>query len=222
MNEQKLIEQYKIGDEPINDIVAEKKLAELDKTNHFIAVSNNGIYKIDPRDHKAGLTEKHIYKGDKYQFDKIVTTSDGNYAIGSLDGTIRLYNNKNINNKTKACNKFPYLDKVLHLDTTKDGKWILATFPHELILLPTFLEDDANLYEQTVPIADRQRPKRLKVKLQHLQFCKSENKQMIPARFDESVDRSEALIISGFGDYVVIWSFDKVLKGYYDYKVIII
>lgn len=38
---------------------------------------------------------------------------------------------------------------------------------------------------------------------------------MIPARFDESVDRSEALIISGFGDYVVIWSFDKVLKGYY-------
>lgn len=139
LNEQKLIEQFNIGnDEKINDIVAEKKFAELDKFNTFIGISDNGIYRIDPRIPKTGLAEKHIYKGDKYQFDKIVTTSDGNYAIGSLDGTIRLYNPK-INNKTKACNKFPFMDKVLHLDTTKDGKWILATFPSELILLPTYL-----------------------------------------------------------------------------------
>jgi hypothetical protein len=34
-------------------------------------------------------------------------------------------------------NKFPNFGKVLHLDTTKDGKWILATFETHLVLLPT-------------------------------------------------------------------------------------
>lgn len=43
---------------------------------------------------------------------------------------------------------------------------------------------------------------------------------MIPARFDENINGEEALIISGFGDFVVIWSFDGVLKGHYNYKVI--
>jgi WD40 repeat protein len=85
------------------------------------------------------VAEKHIYKGDKYQFSRIATTSDGNYVVGSDDGTIRLYNNK-VNNKTKAVNKFPNMEKVMHLDTTKDGKWILATFPTHLILLPTDFE----------------------------------------------------------------------------------
>lgn len=44
---------------------------------------------------------------------------------------------------------------------------------------------------------------------------------MIPARFDENLKDSEEYIISGFGDYVVIWSFGRVLRGNYDYTVII-
>ena len=46
----------------------------------FIGISDNGIYRID---FSNGISEKHVYKGNEYQFYKIISASDGNYAIGS-------------------------------------------------------------------------------------------------------------------------------------------
>lgn len=49
--------------------------------------------------------------------------------------------NKNANTK------YPGLgDPVLHLESTKDNKWLLATYKKYLILLPTF-EGNIDFYE---------------------------------------------------------------------------
>jgi hypothetical protein len=37
-------------------------------------------------------------------------------------------------------------DPVLHLESTMDGKWLLATFKTYLILLPTETNDGTSLY----------------------------------------------------------------------------
>jgi hypothetical protein len=58
----------------------------------------------------------------------------GNYALGSSSGEIRLYNKIGSN---ANCKYSSFGDKVLHLESTKDGKWLLATFSKFLILLPT-------------------------------------------------------------------------------------
>jgi hypothetical protein len=58
----------------------------------------------------------------------------GNYALGSSSGEIRLYNKIGSN---ANCKYSSFGDKVLHLESTKDGKWLLATFAKFLILLPT-------------------------------------------------------------------------------------
>lgn len=74
-----------------------------------------------------------------------------------------------------------------HLETTKDGRWLLSTYDRYLILLPTFTEDDVNLYQKKTPLAKRPVPRKLQIKMEHLTLCKvSENWRMLPAHFDES------------------------------------
>lgn len=49
--------------------------------------------------------------------------------------------------------------------------------------------------------------------MEHLQLCKLEAIQMIPAKFDERKGDKEMFIVSGFGEYVVIWNLAQVLRG---------
>jgi len=73
------------------------------------------------------------YSGNPY-FTTISATGDGSFATGSKNGEIRFYNQigKNANNKFTSAG-----EPVIHLDTTKDGKWVLATFRKYLRLIPT-------------------------------------------------------------------------------------
>lgn len=58
-------------------------------------------------------------------FSCISSTVNGEFAIGSQDGTVRLFNKVS----TRAKNSFNmgYGDPIRGLDISKDGKWILAT-----------------------------------------------------------------------------------------------
>lgn len=49
--------------------------------------------------------------------------------------------------------------------------------------------------------------------MEHLQLCKVGDIQMIPAKFDERKGDKEMFIVSGFGEYVVIWNLAQVLRG---------
>lgn len=49
--------------------------------------------------------------------------------------------------------------------------------------------------------------------LEHLQLCKVNDLQFIPAKFDESSNSREKYIVSGFGDYVVVWNLSQVIRG---------
>lgn len=73
------------------------------------------------------------YSGNP-QFTTISATGSGSFVTGSQSGEIRFYNQigKNANNKFTAAG-----EPVIHLDTTKDGKWVLATFRRYLRLIPT-------------------------------------------------------------------------------------
>lgn len=169
-----------VASQGIQDVCPEYKLAEAAQFKTFKAVSPNTIYEIDPR------TEKGVVNNKSYatspEFNKISVDCKGRYACGSSNGEVRLYDQigKNAN-----C-KYPgFGDPVLHLDSTQDGKWLLATFQSYLILLPTNTDEDQSLYEQKIKIDDRPAPIRLRIKMEHLQLCKVSNVRMVPAKFDE-------------------------------------
>lgn len=51
------------------------------------------------------------------------------------------------------------------------------------------------------------------ITLDHLQLCKINGLHFIPAKFDENSGSREKYIVSGFGDYVVVWNLSQVIKG---------
>jgi len=124
------------------------------------AVSPNTIYEIDPR-LKDGSQNMKSYQTSP-EFNRIAVDKNGRFAVSSANGEIRLFDKigKNAN-----C-KYPGLgDPVLHLESTKDGRWLLATYQSYLLLLPTETEDEVSLYENKIRINERPRPIKLKIKL---------------------------------------------------------
>ena len=127
-----------------------------------------------------------------------------------MNGEIRLFDKIG---KNSNC-KYPgFGDPILHLDSTKDGKWLLATCKNYLILLPTETEDDVSLYQNKIQVKERPSPIKLRVKMEHLQMCKVKEINMIPAKFEERKNGKERFIVSGFGNMVVIWNLAKVIQG---------
>ena len=126
-----LVSEYQIDKKyGLIDILPEVKHSKA--YNNFKGISSNSIYEIDPRLEKG--TENHKKYSTDPEFNTMSVDQKGNYAVGSETGEIRLYNKIGSN---ANCKYSSFGDKVLHLDSTKDGKWLLATFSQFLILLPT-------------------------------------------------------------------------------------
>lgn len=143
-------------------------------------------------------------------------TGQGSFATGSKNGEIRFYKQigKNANNKFTSTG-----EPVIHLDTTKDGKWVLATFRTYLRLIPTENNLDESLFSKKISFEHRPRPIRLDVTLDDLQKYEVKDFKFLPAKFDESKEGLEKFIISGFGQYTVIWNMGKVVRGDRNYLI---
>jgi hypothetical protein len=59
------------------------------------------------------------------------------------------------------------------------------------------------------------RPKALKLSIRpdHLKMCKVINLTLVSAHFNESKDRTEKYIVSGFDDYVIVWSLNRIINN---------
>jgi hypothetical protein len=65
----------------------------------------------------------------------MASTGEGHIAVGSADGSIRLYTDKSL---TRAKTMFPGLGApITAMDVSYDGKWILATTATYLIVVST-------------------------------------------------------------------------------------
>lgn len=132
------------------------KLAETDNFKTFKVISNKGIFTIDPRS-AHGVESSKNYTNDM-QFTSMAVDGKGRFAIGSETGEIRLYKQigKNANSKFTSTG-----EPVIHLESTKDGFWLLATFPTFLRLIPTETAENQSLYETKLPYKDRPQPMKL-------------------------------------------------------------
>lgn len=97
----------------MEDICPERKLAELGAYSTFLGLTSRGVHRLDPRvGGKSFDLGNFDYKRQK-KFTHLTTTTEGEIAIGSSDGEIRLYPN---DTKPTATVRYTELgDRVLHL-----------------------------------------------------------------------------------------------------------
>lgn len=103
-------------------------------------------------------------------------------------------------------------DPIIGLDSTKDGKWLLATTKTYLMLIATTV-DGKNGYKQSIS-KDAKVPFRMTILPQDVKKYKIMDVNFQPAKFNDNENDVEKFIIVSTGEFLVTWSLKNVLKGY--------
>ncbi len=136
----------------------------------------------------------------------------GGMAIGNMNGEIRLYKSPEA---VRASTLMPgFGDPILGLDVSLDGKWVLATCPQNLIVIPAGTGAGGKTGFERSLGKERRNPIRLSLQLADVQRLGLGRAKFTYATFNNGSDMgTEEAIITGIGSYIVLWNFDKVKKG---------
>jgi len=215
----KIIEEYKTSI-PIRQIMQPNKNAQLEETKEFLGISDKGLYQFDPR---VGSADKCVMKKEYKKnpnFTCMKANLSGGIAIGNINGEIRLYKNAGAARATTLLPGFG--DPIIGIDVSLDGKWVLATCHKYLIVIPTTASGEKTGFEKVLG-KDKRHPIRLALDPRDiinlnlgifLNNNKIGNASFTYATFNNgsSVGIEEA-IVTGIGEYIVLWDFRKVKKG---------
>ncbi|KAI8853235.1 VID27 cytoplasmic protein-domain-containing protein [Chytridium lagenaria] len=205
LNVGKVVEEWKVDDYmAVDSIVPDFKSAAMTPQRTLVGINQNSIFRIDPRlaGNKLVESESKQYV-TKNKFSCAITTGKGELAVASAKGDIRLYNKLNVRAKTHL----PGLgDPIIGIDTTENGKYIVATCKNYLLLIATEAKDAK---DQAISGFSK-----LQLRPEHVAFMGCPV-SFTPARFNCG-DEEERSIVTSTGPYVITWNFRRVKQGKLD------
>lgn len=196
----------------IVDMVGNTKNSQKTPEESFITIGQTGLYRIDPRCSDV-VTSKKEYK-TKMGLSCVATTASGNIAVGTSNGSIKLFNDLT---KIAKTNIGTSGDEILAIDTTENGRYVLATCKTHLILIDTQMKRGLSGFSSRMG-SEKPAPVCLTLKPEHVASMGIEV-NFSPARFSsgQTVEKS---IISSTGPIVVTWNFRRIKAGhFYDYRI---
>ncbi|GAX80725.1 hypothetical protein CEUSTIGMA_g8160.t1 [Chlamydomonas eustigma] len=205
---------------PIKDITHDSKTGQMEETSTFLGLDNNRLCRWDLRDAKGKVAESPVVnyqEGKDYSrgtnFNCMATSGDGFVVIGSQDGQVRLYSNTSL---TMAKTSIPSMGSpITSVDVTYDGKWVVATSDHYLMVVKTTYQSDkgAACNAFTSRMGGRGSMPRL-LRLKPEDQARVGNKPLQKGKFSWITEsgQNERWIVASCGKYSVIWNFSKV-KG---------
>ncbi|CCH41839.1 Vacuolar import and degradation protein 27 [Wickerhamomyces ciferrii] len=215
----KIVDEWKVKDDlSVVDFGPSKKFNQLTGEQTFLGISDKGLFKIDPRVNGNKLVESE-YKSyaTKNDFSAFGTTENGHIAVASNKGDIRLYDRLGI----RAKSLIPAIgDSIKYVETSADGKWILATCKTYLILIDAMIKDGANAgqlaFKKSFGKDGVPKYRTLRLSPEHVASMQQLSGQPLDfkkATFNTGFNVKEQTIISGSGPYAIQWSLNKILRG---------
>eukprot|EP00736_Rhodelphis_marinus_P004441 Rmarinus@m.8270 len=213
IDNEKIVEEFSVDDDGIiqcHNIAPFSKEAATTNEKLLYAQSKKGIYLLDRRISQKGRV---VQKGDrmqgktytsKVQFCSFATGKEGEVAVGSEDGTVRLYNDVSKVAKTQFLGLG---SAIIGIDVSTDGKWVLATTQRKLLVYSTETPSGTGFAKRmgehkTAPI---------QLTLSPEDIAEVGGVNFTPARF--SVDKDgEHAIVTSTGAFLVSWNFRNVIK----------
>lgn len=221
LNRGTIVDEWDIKEQNgISNFNPNKKMDQFTIEQTFSGISNNALFKLDPRVANVVVQEgKKEYKTNN-KFNNLATTDAGHLAVSSGSGEIRLYDRIGVNAKTLL----PSLgDSISNVDVSKDGRWLLATCSNYLLLLDLKIgkgqRNEGHLgFTKSFNADSKPVPRRLMLKPEHSAFILNDmgqkNLDFSGARFNTSEGESqETSIVTSTGKYVVIFNIKNVLKN---------
>lgn len=222
LNRGKIIEQWSAGEKhPIVSFGPNSKFSQLTNEQTLTGISQNSLFRLDPRLSGSQLVEDDTlkaYKTKNNKFATFATTEQGYLAVGSLKGDIRLYDRLGLNAKTALPS---YGEPNIHLDVTKDGRWLLATYATHLLLIDLKIgqgqKHEGSLgFNKAFDQDKKPKPRRLVLNPEHAAFIQVENGKPVTftsAHFNTGANNKETSIVTTTGSYVITWSLRNVISN---------
>ncbi|KEY65386.1 hypothetical protein S7711_04283 [Stachybotrys chartarum IBT 7711] len=215
----KVVDEWNVHDDiPVVNFAPENKFAQMTGEQTFLGVSNNALYRVDPRlsGNKLVNSEMKQY-ASKNDFSSLATTEKGYIAVASNKGDIRLFDRLGIRAKTQL----PALgDPIIGMDVSADGRWILGTTQNYILLVDAMQQGGKNEgklgFEKPFAADSKPRPRRLALTPEHVaQFYHETGKTVsfTPAKFNTGEGAEETSIITATGPYIIEWNLKRVLRG---------
>jgi hypothetical protein len=215
----KVVDEWNVHDDiPVINFAPENKFAQMTAEQTFLGVSNNALFRVDPRlaGNKLVDTDMKQY-ASKNDFSALATTEKGYVAVASNKGDIRLFDRLGIRAKTQL----PALgDPITGMDVSADGRWILGTTKNYILLVDAMQSGGKNEgklgFEKPFAVDSKPRPRRLALTPEHVaQFYHETGKPVsfTPAKFNAGEGAEETSIITATGPYIVEWNLKRVIRG---------
>ncbi|OQE29500.1 hypothetical protein PENSTE_c002G03117 [Penicillium steckii] len=215
----KVVDEWKVHEDiPVETFAPETKFSQMTSAQPFVGASRNALYRIDPRVSGNKLVDTDLKQyASKNDFSAMATTEKGYLAVASDKGDIRMFDRLGINAKTHI----PALgEKIIGVDVSADGRWVLATCRTYLLLIDSLQKDGKNEgklgFEKSFAKDSKPQPRRLGLQPAHVAQFQHETKQPLaftPARFNAGVDSEETSIITATGPFIITWSLKKIIAG---------
>ena len=215
----KVVDEWKVHDDiHVNIYAPENKFAQATGEETFLGLSKNALYRIDPRLSGNKLVDSELKQYvSKNDFSAAATTEQGYIAVASNKGDIRMFDRLGINAKTAL----PALgDPIIGLDTSADGRWVLATTRTYLLLIDALQKEGKNEgklgFEKAFGKDSKPQPRRLGLTPSHVAQFQHETGAPLSftqAHFNTGEGKEETTIITSTGPFIVTWSLKKVLQG---------
>lgn len=214
----KVVDEWKVHDDiPVVTFAPENKFAQMTSEQTFLGVSNNALYRVDPRLSGNKLVDANMKQYvSKNDFSALATTEKGYIAVASNKGDIRLFDRLGIRAKTQL----PALgDPITGMDVSADGRWILGTTKNYLLLVDAQQKGGKNEgklgFEKAFAADAKPHSRRLALTPEHVaQFYHETGKPIsfTPAKFNAGAG-AETSIITATGPYIIEWNLRRVLRG---------
>ncbi|KAI9147713.1 Vacuolar import and degradation protein 27 [Paramyrothecium foliicola] len=216
----KVVDEWNVHDDiPVINFAPENKFAQMTAEQTFLGVSNNALFRVDPRLSGNKLVDSDMKQyASKNDFSALATTEKGYIAVASNKGDIRLFDRLGIRAKTQL----PALgDPIIGMDVSADGRWILGTTKNYILLVDAMQQGGKNEgklgFEKPFAADSKPRPRRLALTPEHVaQFYHETGKPVgfTPAKFNTGEGaEATSIIITATGPYIVEWNLKRVLRG---------
>lgn len=202
---------------PVSAVHRVAKYSNLTDTKEFVGLNKNELLRMDPRTREFIVQNKRYAASTRAKLGCVATTGSGHLAVASENGDIRLYDQIGKNAKTHL----PGLgDRILGIDVSEDGRYILATTAKYLLLINTVVQtkDPYSGFMKSMG-KNKPAPRKLVIKPEDIVRHRMGEINFTPAHFNtgSSLERS---IVTSTGPFIVTWNFRSVKLGRLDnYKI---
>ena len=183
------------------DFCLDRAPSSVETYEYFLVITRSKVYRVDPRKHTHQVLMASHGKPEGENFVSVTSFPDGKYAVGALDGNIKIYD-PSTNSELLT---FPAVNEMSKsLEVSRDGTLLLATFETHLRLIVL----DRKVYykdsKTNIPV------KEIHIPESWVQTCR---RTRVKGKFNEASSGKESLIVWSYGNNIFMWKINKVLEG---------